>query len=75
MKTRHRPNYQINRYNQHVIAGKIAVSLAASGKGGINPYDGKGNIHEIYRTNDNTLHYAVIGQDFLRKLGIKVQEI
>ena len=84
---RRRPNYQANRYNQHVIAGKIAVAT-----GTINPIDPEtGRPYPIYRTNEDDslwersrlgiskyipiLHYAVIGQDYLTKLGISVIEL
>ncbi len=70
---RKRPNHYENRYNQLVIAGKIAINTGA-----INPYIGGGSslkIANIYRTNDGKLHYFVIGQVYLRKLKIKITEL
>ncbi len=67
---RRKPNYYAVRYNQHVIAGKIAVATAA-----INPYDADGKISSIYQTNTGELHYSVIGQDYLRQLKINVTEL
>ena len=64
-----RPNYYPNRYNQWVIAGKIAVQTGA-----ITPYIDNGKIEPIYKTNNGKLHYSVIGQNYLRKLGIKITE-
>ena len=65
-----RPNYSPNRYNQWVIAGKIAVQTGA-----INPYLDNANIEPIYKTNNGKLHYSVIGQDYLHELGIKITEL
>ena len=67
---RRRANYYQVRYQQHVIAGKIAVQTGA-----INPYDDKGRIIDLYRTNEGGLHYSVIGQDYLRELEIAVTEL
>jgi len=67
---RRRPNYYDNRYNQWVIAGKIAVK-----SGAINPNETDGNIASVYKTNDNKLHYSVIGQDYLRKLKLEITEL
>ena len=68
--TRNRPNKWENRYNQWVIAGKIAVITKT-----INPYDPDGTICPIYRKNDNELHYSVIGQDYLAKLDLNITEL
>jgi len=65
-----RPNYYLNRYNQYVIAGKIAVKTDV-----INPYDDKGKLIEMYRTNEGELHYSVIGQDYMRLLDITAIEL
>lgn len=68
---RKRPNYYPNRYNQWVVAGKIAVQTGA-----INPYlPGNHTIVSIYRTNSGKVHYSVIGQDYLHKLGIEIKEL
>ncbi len=67
---RRRPNYWENRYNQHVIAGKIAIATKA-----INPYTSADEVGPVYRTNAGKLHYSVIGQDYLRILGINVTEL
>jgi hypothetical protein len=67
---RRKPNYYQVRYQQYVIAGKIAVQTGA-----INPYDADGKIIDLYRTNNGGLHYSVIGQDFLRQFDINVTEL
>jgi hypothetical protein len=69
--TRRRPNYYANRYNQWRIAGEIAVKTGA-----INPINpATGMPYDVYTTNDGGVHYSVIGQDYLRQLGIKINEI
>ena len=67
---RKRPNYWENRYNQWVIAGKIAVKTKA-----INPYLDDGTITSIYRNNDGNLAYSAIGQDYLRQLGLQIRDL
>ena len=67
---RRRPNFNANRYNQYVIAGKIAVETGA-----IDPYGENGKIHSVYKIDNNTLHYSVIGQDYLDQLELKVTEL
>ena len=69
MKKRQRPNYLENRYNQWVLAGKIAVKI-----GDINPYNDDGSIPSLYQINDNELHYSVIGQDYLRQMEINITD-
>ena len=72
---RKRPNYFENRHNQWIIAGKIAVKTGA-----INPCDGDGNIYPIYEASWSTwreprVDYALIGQDYLRQLGLEIEEL
>lgn len=67
---RNRPNYWHNRYNQWVIAGKIAVDIGA-----INPYNADGKIASVYATNSGDVHYSVIGQEYLRAVGITVTDL
>lgn len=64
-----RHNYFENRNNQWVIAGKIAVKTGA-----FNPYDDNGEIKFIYRLHHD-IDYALVGQKYLRELGIKINEL
>jgi len=66
---RKRHNYFENRYNQFVLAGKIAVKT-----GVINPYEENGKLISIYRRNEE-IDYSSIGQDYLRQLGINIVEL
>ena len=65
-----RPNYFENRYNQWVMAGKIAVKTGA-----INPYLPDGKLAPIYKANDGDIHYSVIGQDYLQQLDLSATEL
>jgi hypothetical protein len=68
---RRKPNYYAVRYYQHVMAGRVAVQTGAIDP--VNPETGK--LYQIYQTNDEQPNYSVIGQDYLRELGLKVTEI
>ena len=69
-KKRKRPNYFQNRYNQWCLAGKIAVKTKAW-----SPYGPDGKIANIYNDGQGNIDYALVGQDYLRMLNIKVQEL
>jgi len=71
-KNRQRPNAWINRYNQWVIAGKIAVATNAMPEISQAVRD---KTTTVYLTNDGTPHYSVIGQKYLHDLGIKITEL
>ena len=70
MANRKRPNYFQNRYNQWVIAGKIAVET-----GGIDPYWPDGTVAAPYDDGRGNVDYALVGQDYLYRLGIEIEEL
>jgi len=65
---RKRPNTWANRYNQWVIAGKIAVVTGAM------PYRDKDGVYPIYQDGKGGIHYSALGQQYLTEIGIKIKE-
>ncbi len=68
---RARPNSWQNRYNQWVLAGKIAearhemtIEIESSKK-----------CNSIYRTNGGSIHYSMVGQEYLRRIGVPITDL
>lgn len=73
---RSRPNAWENRYNQWVLAGKIALitnavpDIQASLDKGYHPMS-----NCIYFDNDKKPFYSVIGQEYLRRLNVTITDL
>ncbi len=77
IKQRNRPNAWENRYNQWVLAGKIALQTNAMPKV-TNDVTGKKKTtlgdYNIYCTDSGEPHYSMIGQEYLRRLNLTVTD-
>lgn len=66
-----RPNHFENRYNQFVLAGRIACV-----SGIINPINLEtGKPYPVYDAGEGKINYSVVGQDYLKQLGISIKEL
>ena len=63
---KHKPNYFKNRYNQWVIAGKIAMAQH---------YMGDQPLGTVYSYSDGSPNYSTIGQKFLQDHKINIQDL
>ncbi len=68
---RQRPNSWENKYNQWVLAGKLAE---ANGAMQAELASAKTNPQSVYRTNEGAIHYSMIGQEYLRQIGVSITE-
>ena len=70
---RQRPNAWLNRYNQWVLAGRIAERLGHMGPE-IASASGPAR-DSVYRANGGGVHYSMVGQAWLRALGLPITEL
>lgn len=77
-KTRSRPNAWENRYNQWVLAGKIALATNAMSEiteaVRLKTRSPLGD-YNVFCTETGTPHYSLIGQEYLRRIGMTVTEL
>ena len=66
---RARPNSWLVKYHQWELAGKIAE---ARGEMQAELVGAKNNPQSVYRTNDGGIHYSMIGQEYLRRIGVAI---
>ena len=67
-----------NRYNQHVIAGKIALKINAMPEiteAVTKKMKTTCGTYNIYCWEDGSPDYATIGQNYLLKIGIEIKNL